>query len=199
MALGDPYATATDLQNRLGMTNPSATELTRLSGAVVTASQEVEQFCNRTFNTDADATERKFYASSPSTVFVDDFYGTVSSVQVASLLVGTTATLASTDWETFPATPQMGRPYWALKNTSITGWPVGQPNGHLLVTATWGWQEVPGAVKEATLLMAEEYFKLKDAPFGIVNWGEFGPVRVTINRRAISLLTQFRRGGRKVA
>src|SRR5690242_19558232 len=202
MALGDPYATSTDLQNRLGLTNPTSAESTRLTGAVYTASQEVEQFCNRTFNNAGSESQRKFYASSPSAVFTDDFHTEPSDVRVVSLIDRTstvTTVLVDTDWESMPANPQFGRPQWELANTSDVAWPVGQQCGHILVTATWGWSAVPNAVKEATLLLAEDYFKLKEAPFGIANWGEFGPVRVITNKRAMALLQQYRRGGFKVA
>ena len=60
-----------------------------------------------------------------------------------------------------------GRPQWALRNLTNTPWPVGPNRGAILVTAKWGWAAVPTAVKEACLLLSEEYFKLRDAPFGV--------------------------------
>lgn len=198
MALGDPYATADELADRIGLTSPTSAETTRLEGAVGTASQEVETFCNRTFNSSGTESQRKFYASSPRAVLTDDFHTEPSDVRVVDLFDRTstvTTVLVASDWESTPANPQFGRPQWCLKNTSDLVWPVGQQCGHILVTATWGWATVPTAIKEATLLLAEDYFKMKDAPFGVANWGEFGPVRVIVNKRATVLLTQYRRGG----
>jgi hypothetical protein len=61
------------------------------------------------------------------------------------------------------------------------------------VTAQWGWAAVPPAVKEACLILAEETFKLKDAPFGIQGYGDYGPVRVRDNPKVASMLNPYRR------
>jgi hypothetical protein len=63
----------------------------------------------------------------------------------------------------------------------------------LQVTARWGWSAVPPAVTEATLILAEELAKLKDAPFGVSGWTEFGVMRVRDNPFAARLLNPYRR------
>lgn len=59
------------------------------------------------------------------------------------------------------------------------------------VTGTWGWDAVPTVVREAALILAEETFKLKDAPFGVAGFGEFGAVRVRDNPKAMRLLARY--------
>lgn len=202
MALGDPYATRAELAARMGLTSASAAENARMDSAVATASQEIDKFCNRTFWSSVTESEREFVASSRKVVFTDDFHTTPSSVKVVEYWgdgVTVTTVLVATDWKAEPRNPDDGRPQWSLRNMRRSSpFPVGPDNGHIAVTATWGWAAVPGSVKEACLLLAEEYFKLKEAPFGVVNWGEFGPVRVTTNRRAMGLLKQYARGRAKV-
>jgi hypothetical protein len=47
------------------------------------------------------------------------------------------------------------------------------------VTARFGWSAVPDQVMEATILRAVSIFKRKEAPYGVADFGEFGPVRIT--------------------
>lgn len=173
-----------------------------MDGAVATATEEINKFCNRNFWSTGTPSEREFVASSRNVVFTDDFHTTPTTVKIVEYWgdgVTVTTVLTATDWKAEPRNPDPGRPQWLLRNMmTTTPFPAGPNRGHILVTATWGWAAVPGSVKEACLLLAEEYFKLKDAPFGVVNWGEFGPVRVTTNRRAIGLLKQYARGRAKV-
>src|SRR5262249_31365326 len=49
------------------------------------------------------------------------------------------------------------------------------------ITGVFGWPAVPLAVKQAALIAAADLFKLKDAPFGVAGFGEFGVVRVGAN------------------
>lgn len=207
MALGDPYATATDLKNRLGLTTTTAAEDARLAGAVATASQEVELFCNRQFNSSGTESARSFTTNSGWSVLTDDFHTTPSEVTTTEVQGGgitIVTTLVDTDYslrplQTVRAGFSVAAPQWQLVNISNLRWPTACRGGLVTVTAKWGWAAVPTAVKEATLLLAEEYWKLKEAPFGVQNWGEFGPVRVNINRRAVGLLKQYARGKMKVA
>lgn len=48
----------------------------------------------------------------------------------------------------------------------------------LRITARWGWSAVPIQVEEATILRAVAIFKRKETPYGIADFGEFGPVRI---------------------
>lgn len=46
------------------------------------------------------------------------------------------------------------------------------------ITGTWGWPQVPFAVKNATTQAATELFKLKDTPFGLAGTSELGIMRI---------------------
>ena len=70
----------------------------------------------------------------------------------------------------------------------MDGWPVEAINlrGRLYrpihdtrvrVSAKWGWEVVPEDVKQATLLLATRYYKLGDAPLGIVGLKRFSSTR----------------------
>lgn len=45
-------------------------------------------------------------------------------------------------------------------------WPLTRAD-RIKITGTWGWPAVPDAITTASLLLAADLFKLKDAPFGI--------------------------------
>lgn len=59
------------------------------------------------------------------------------------------------------------------------------------ITATWGWATTPEPVRRASLIVAAELWKLKDAPLGVAGFGEFGVVRVRDNPVAARLLAPF--------
>lgn len=77
-------------------------------------------------------------------------------------------------------------------------WPFA-PLNRVQVVGTWGWPEVPYAVKQASLQVASELFKLKDAPFGLAGTSEFGVMRVPkVNPYIVPLLTPYKHSRRKV-
>lgn len=77
-------------------------------------------------------------------------------------------------------------------------WPFA-PLNRVQAIGTWGWPEVPFAVQQATLQVAAEFFKLKDAPFGIAGTSEFGYMRIPKQNPYITrLLTPYISSKRKV-
>jgi hypothetical protein len=64
------------------------------------------------------------------------------------------------------------------------------------VTGVFGWPAVPLAVKQAALIASADLFRLKDAPFGVAGFGEFGAVRIQANPRVMSLLKRYINGQR---
>jgi hypothetical protein len=91
---------------------------------------------------------------------------------------------------------------WPFTGFSILGpkfIPVVWPWSHLdriQVTGVFGWPAVPLAVKQAALIAAADLFRLKDAPFGVAGFGEFGAVKITANPRVMSLLKRYINGQR---
>jgi hypothetical protein len=102
------------------------------------------------------------------------------------------------------------RPYTQLQalmsgqgqNPAGGGWlPFIWPYTHLdrvQVIGTWGWNVVPPAVAQASLLLCTDVFKSKDAPWGIAGTAETGLMRVQSNPWAVELLHDFINTRRKV-
>jgi hypothetical protein len=86
---------------------------------------------------------------------------------------------------------------WPYTGFNIIGpkWvPFTWPWSHLdriQVTGVFGWPAVPATVKQAALISAADIFRLKDAPFGVAGFGEFGAVRITANPRVMQLLHRY--------
>lgn len=199
MALGDPYATLATLKTRLNITDTNDDAAATL--ALNSASLQIEGVCGRQFNDAGSATARIYYPDSPTTVSVDDFSTTNGLILQADY--GNDGvfefTWLSTNYQVepingvFDGTP--GWPFYRIRaiNQYYPLWwgPIGAPRASLQVTAQWGWAAVPAGVQEACLLLAEEIFKLKDAPFGVAGFGAMGAVRVRENPKVMALLERY--------
>lgn len=201
MALGDSYLTKLELKNRLGIEDDN--DDVRLSAAVLAASRGIDKCCNRQFNDAGTATARVFQPSAADRAVIDDFSTTAGLVIQTDLsLDGTfSQTWASSDYELRPLNGivdgETGWPYWRIRATGTQwfpiarGWPA--PTATLKVTARWGWAAVPDSIKEAAAIIAEEIFKLRDAPFGVAGFADYGAVRVRQNPIACSMIAPYRR------
>jgi hypothetical protein len=194
--LGENYATKAELMQRLGM--ETADDDPMLEAALSAASRGVELCCDRQFNKTTTATTRTFRAFSYTHIETDDFHTTTGLVIATD---GSGDGVYETTWELadYELEPlngivagQTGWPYWQINAILSRGFPIGD-RARVQVTAQWGWAAVPARVKEATLVAAEELYRLKDAPFGVTGFAEYGAVRVKANPFVAALLSPYRR------
>lgn len=196
MALGDLYATAGELKTRLDITTSGYD--TQLTQALTVASRGAEKWCQRQFNDAGAASARVYYPTNCGMVAVEDFSTTTGLVIATDSGADGTyeTTLASSQYELSPlngiVNGMPGWPYWRIHTVNAT-LPTGTGRASVQVTARWGWAAVPADVKEAALIVAEETFKLKDAPFGVAGFGEYGVVRIRANPKAAEMLADYRR------
>lgn len=60
------------------------------------------------------------------------------------------------------------------------------------VTAKFGWPDIPAEVELATVLKAASYFKRKDAPFGVIQFGDQTALRIgRTDGDVVGLLADF--------
>lgn len=194
MALGDDYVLLSDMENRLNLTRGE--DRTRLAEAISAASRGVDKFCGRQFNLAAAPTARKYKPLGHTTVHADDFVS-ITSLKTDDSNIGTFGSTWSTvDYETSPLNGvvdgEPGWPFWRIAAVGSRRFPCFR-RATVEVTAVWGWAEVPAPVKEATLIAAEEIFKLRDTPFGIGGYGDFGIVRVRDNPFTARMLAKYQR------
>lgn len=96
----------------------------------------------------------------------------------------------------------VARPYRKVQVLQAGKWfPPVWPYSHLdrvQVTGTWGWPAVPPTVTQACLTLAAQWFKEKDAPFGIAGTAETGLLRIQTNPWVTEMLRPYIYSKRKV-
>jgi hypothetical protein len=209
MALGDVYVTAAQLKTRLNITD--AVDDVAITSACAATSRWIDNHCQRRrfgFNKASSATARLYRPRTPYRVAVDDISATTSLVVKVDLGgdgVHETTWVNGTDFQLEPldavAADGDSRPYTSI-TAIVSAFPCHARLPSVQVTALWGWPAVPALVTEAAYQLAEETFKLKDAPFGVAGVNDFGPLRIgnqTLNRVQAMLQDYVAGGGVLVA
>ena len=169
-----------------------------LDSALAAASRSIDDCCDRRFYADTTATPRVYRPDNRWKTCVDDFWTTDSLVIKTD--TGDTGTYdltwTSVDYQLLPyngvVAGTSGWPYTTIRTRRTLWFPWG--TGPVVqVTAKWGWAAVPQPIREACLLLAAELFRLKDAPFGVAAYGDFGPIRVRDNPKVCALLKPYER------
>lgn len=185
MALGDNYATLTQLKSRLGIADTD--DDTELSQALTASSRGIELCCHRQFNDAGSATARIYRADSIGLVRVDDFSTTVGVVLAtdnnADGVFETTWTTAQYELRPLNGVVE-GQPGWPYSRIAAMPFSPYFPRNWragVQLTARWGWAAVPMPIELGTLILAEDLFKLKDMPFGAGGYGEWGRIKAREN------------------
>ena len=194
------YATLSELRRHLAIDD--AYDDPSLAFALEVATQKVDDHCGRTFATATVATARTFRSVDPYRLVLDPGCDIQST---SGLIVKTddddNGTYESTwtvdadyvlDSTGVGFNGASGWPYTEIVAVGSRTWPTATLRRAVQVTALWGWAAVPDPVKQATLLLAAEQWKLKDAPFGVAAFGEFGALRVRDNPMVAGLLARYR-------
>ena len=197
MALGDAYAALDELKTRLGIPSADTEHDSELQAKLDGASREIESFCRRQFNDAGSPSPRVYYPGDGCIVEVDDFHED-AGLQVRTDDGGTgdfDTVWEPQDWQLEPLNGvvdgQPGWPYWRIVAVRGRRFPRHTHRAPVQVTARWGRASVPAPVKDATLIIAAESYKLREAPFGVAGFGEFGVVRVTTNQVAMRKLQPY--------
>ena len=199
MALGDSYASLADIKARLGIGVSDTTDDSKLTAALAVASRGIERTCNRQFNDAGTPSARVFQTRDWYRAEVDDFSTTTGLVIETDEADdgGYEATWQAGDSQLEPlngvVAGEPGWPYWIIVATETRFFVRFARWAQIRVTARWGWAAVPAPIQEATLIAAEDIFKLKDAPWGVAGYGEFGPMRVRQNPMVMNLIAPYRR------
>ena len=207
MALGASYATLALLKTRLNITD--TTDDVALTNALATASLAIEGKCGRQFNDAGAVTARVYYPDTLTTVTVDDFSTTVGLIVALDYSnAGTyTTIITSANYQLEPLNGVVdGTPGWPFyRIRAIQTWyplwytSIGDPRTSIQISAQWGWATVPAGVVEACLMLAEDQFKRKDAPWGIAGTSLYGMVRVRDDPKVEALLGRYMRSPIQVA
>jgi hypothetical protein len=204
VSLGQNYCTVEELKSRLGITDTS--DDFELGLAAAGASRAIDEITGRYFWRGTGT--RTYIPESISRQSLDDL------VSVTSLAVdrdgdgvfeetwtqGTDYALEVAPGKYNAAAKGEQWPYTAA--VVITGgrlFPYVWMWSHLdriQVTGVFGWPAVPLNVKNAAIIAGAQIFRIKDAPFGVAGFGEFGVVRVQSNPQVMWLLHRYINGQR---
>lgn len=173
MAIGDPYVTLAELKEYVGINATTDLKDEVLQWALGSATQEINNCCEREFNKSDDALPRTFRASHRWYLDVDDFY-TVDGLTVNGVAYN------PDHYDLLPANGfRNGVPGWPFNSLEVVGGGYTFSQSSVVtVVAHWGWAQVPDPIRQACFMMAAKNYKLADAPTGVAGFGEFGVVRV---------------------
>lgn len=193
------YTSLSALKERLGITDTNNdAELQRV---VTSASRQIDAETEQTFGQQSEV--RTFIPTGPQRL---DLGAWSTLVSVTSLATdddsdGTyETTWDASDYQllTDDGTPNVNaapvqKPYIHVHAVGDRKFPLptGPRQDLVQIDGTWGWPQVPTVVEEACLIISAETFKLRDAPFGIAGFGEFGAVRVKENPKASKFLRRY--------
>lgn len=195
MAFGDPYVTRDQLKSWLKIPAMDTQDDAELDAALLGASSAIDLVTERQFNRDTSdtptATTRRYRPALRYQTHIDDLFSTEGLVVRHN---GTELELG-TDYDLEPVNGifrgMPGFPFWKIRPRNLT---LDTTTYSLEVeTPHWGWEFVPAGIVQATLILAADLFKLKDAPLGVAGFGEMGLVRVRENFTVKSLINPFRK------
>jgi hypothetical protein len=199
-SLGHLYATVDALKSRLGITH--ANDDAEIHGACFASSRDVEQHCQRIFYRSAAATVRTFVPTDSYCLKLPVFNDlvSVSALKTDAAGDGTFGTTwTAADYQLLPYNPSAApeqRPYEQIDAIGGQTFPINYGysrtrKDRVQITGVFGWPSVPRLVREATLLLAAETFKLKEAPFGIAGGDDFGLIRIRENLQVEKRLRSY--------
>lgn len=196
------YVTPQSLKSRVGIASTDATSDLELQKACYAASRCIETYCSRVF---WQGTDTRVFDNAGDLWFVDfGPYNDVVSVTTVKVDndgdgVFEQTLSGATDYQLLPVNrsgPET-RPFTSMKRTAgswpIVYWPQARAE-RIQVTGVFGWPAVPYPVISAAEILGAELFKMKDAPFGIAAFGEYGPMRVRQNPEVERLLQPYLHG-----
>lgn len=199
--IGSPYIELVDLKGYLKIGVDKVGYDVQLQDAINSATTEINNFCGRQFGKDDALTARHYTPDSRFSLITDDFYD------------ATGLTLAIAD-----GYGNYGLPFTPLPTELIPldgivdgqpGWPYNEIRGQygyayagsglyngtqtVRVTAKWGWAAVPAPVKQATLIVAAQTYRLSDTPLGVAGMEKQfgGVVKVTDLPQVASKLKRY--------
>ena len=182
-----------------------------MAQAIATASRAIDSYTGRRFYADGSATARTFNSAqiirSVGPTFVGERLDVYDISDPASIIVKTDTdgdgvfetTWTTADYYTEPLNGVVdGLEGWPVTRIIAVStrqlfpipiqWAYLKPS--IQVTAKWGWAAIPDVVVSATLMTALDLLSMKDAKFGNIGWGEYGPVRARANLKVAELLDE---------
>jgi hypothetical protein len=185
--------TRDELKSYMGLETSGTDDL--VDDAISSASREIERHCRRQFNDSGVTSARRYRATTPYSIAVDDFWtATGFKLEVDQNDDGTWTEVPDTEYELTPYDRKVNGVdwvFWRIDMVGSTRLPIARRSG-VRVTAQWGWEAVPADVRQAVKMLASDTFQVKDSRMGVAGSDQFGTiVRVRANSLVEAKLKHF--------
>lgn len=187
------YVTLSALKATLSIT--ATTWDTDLTAAITAASRAVDEEAGRRFWIDDDAAQVRYYTPTYFDAVIIDDLVTLTSVAVDTAGDGSFSTTwtSGTHFDLAPYNAAADSwPYTALEVRPQGGGYLPTYSRSVKVTGKFGWPTVPGAITEATSILAARLFKrAREAPLSVWGIGADGsPVRISKTDPDVCMLVE---------
>ena len=195
-----------ELKDRLGITDTSTDSV--LVSVCLAASRWINTYCGRHFFRTTDT--RTYQPENIWLLNIDDIT-TVTSLKIdndgdgvyeTTWTQNTNFMLRVGDGQFNQLASGEPKPYTQVQVIGQSNWfPFTWPFVHLdrvQIAGTFGWPQVPPVVAQAALLIASDWFKLKDAPWGVMGMADLGIIKLNPNPWIAEQLRCYIRGRGKV-
>lgn len=193
------YCGLEELKDRLGITDNTDDYAAQM--AISSASSWVNEYCGQHFYRITET--RTFVPKSILVCNIDPLISnTALSVDTTGNGVFDQAWVLNTDYQLYQGHDRYNlnaagvqRPFKKVQVVQSGKWfPFLYPYAHfdrVQVVGTWGWPSVPPPVAQATLVLAAQWLKEKDAPFGVAGVSDYGVVRIQQNPWVVEMLRPY--------
>ena len=200
------YVGPEELKDRLGVTDASNDSI--LLPVCMATSRWIDTYCGRHFYRLTDT--RTYTPENIWLLTIDDLVSVTSlkidndgdGVFETTWTQGTNYMLRVGENQFNQLASGEPKPYTQVQVIGGSNWfPFVWPFVHLdrvQITGVFGWPQVPPVVAQAALLIASDWFKLKDAPWGVAGIADLGVVRLNPNPWIAEQLRCYIRGRGKV-
>lgn len=178
MAITNGYCTLAQLKASADITDSYDDSVLEL--AIEAASREIDQMTERTFYNMGTAT-RYFVAQDSFFTPIDDL---ISLTELKTDPNGDntySVTWTSDDYQLEPLNGFAGGIEWphnGIRARDTYLFPQEELEALVSVRGVWGWESVPIAITQATIILASRLFKRNDSPLGVAGFGDIGVIRV---------------------
>jgi hypothetical protein len=178
------YATLADLKATLRIQDDLDDTILEL--AIESASRDIDGACERVFYKTTGAT--RVYVPRDSFLVETDDIVSVTTLKTSSGGVTFDITWAATDFQLEPLNGIAGglvQPYTQIRAIGSYLFPVWEPSNvnaqeaTVQIVGTFGWNTVPTAIRQATIMLASRIYKRADSPLGVAGFSDLGAVRVS--------------------
>jgi hypothetical protein len=180
VAITNGYATLAQVKAALRIPTTDTQDDSLLEMAIESASRQIDSH-----------TERYFYSTSATRVFIPSDYDYVEIDDLVTLTTLKTSTDAdssfdqtwtASDYQLQPVNGIAGgipSPYTSIKAVGDLIFPENDGEATVQIVGTFGWASTPTDIKQATVILSGRLFKRLDSVLGVAGFGDLGAVRVS--------------------